>query len=77
MTEAFIVIACVGTLLGGISLALLVYIVSRLKKLEETLLYEIWDTQELVADVICDMRKMARALNMADEDSDDGGGGER
>lgn len=50
-------------------------IFSRLREIEETFIDEALDTQELVVDVLCEMRKLAKALNVADEDSEQNEGG--
>jgi hypothetical protein len=69
MTE--IVVATFLAVLFVGAIAVLFYrIFSRLREIEETFIDETLDTQELVVDVLCEMRKLAKALNVADEDSE-------
>jgi hypothetical protein len=69
MTEMVVAIFLAVLFVGAIA-ALFYWIFSRLREIEETFIDEILDTQELVVDVFCQMKKLARALNVADEDSE-------
>jgi hypothetical protein len=72
MTEIVVAIFLAVLFVGTIA-ALFYRIFSRLREIEETFIDEILDTQELVVDVICEMRKLAKTLNVADEDSEQNG----
>jgi hypothetical protein len=74
MTEMVVAIFLAVLFVGGIA-ALFYRIFSRLREIEETFIDEALDTQELVVDVLCEMRKLAKALNVADEDSEQNEGG--
>ena len=69
MTEMVVAIFLAVLFVGGVA-ALFYRIFSRLREIEETFIDETLDTQEMVVDVLCEMRKLAKALNVADEDSD-------
>jgi hypothetical protein len=69
MTEMVVAIF-LAVLFEGAIAALFYRIFSRLREIEETFIDEILDTQELVVDVFCQMKKLARALNVVDEDSE-------
>jgi hypothetical protein len=70
MTEIVVAVFLAALFLGAIA-ACFWRIFLRLREIEETLLDEILATQEMVMDVLCEEKKIARSLNIAQEGNDE------
>jgi hypothetical protein len=70
MTELVVAVFLAVLFLGAVA-SLFYRVFLRLRQIEETFLDEILATQEMVLDVLCEEKKIARALNVAEEDSDE------